>query len=287
MYHKLLTPLRLTIAATIGSVLVSLAVTWAVLNVAVDGAPPPVAYFLAAGIPAVFAPMVVFPLGLLLARLDRVSRELASLAHTDTLTGLPNRRAFFEEAETILSAADGARPVAALMIDVDRFKAINDDFGHAGGDVLLTAIGGAIAGAVASSGAARSVVARLGGEEFAVVVSGLVPTAVARLADHICTAGRRTRVTFGEVEIASTVSVGVATLTDAGTATIDPLLKLADDAMYLAKHGGRDRWAFAGRHAPPMEGRDLRPIALRRTERIPASGIPAAGSGSNPPLAAG
>jgi diguanylate cyclase (GGDEF)-like protein len=282
MYHKLLTPIRLTMAATLGSVLVSIAITWAVLN-AVDGAPPPVAYLLAGGIPAIFAPMVVFPLGLLLARLGRVSRELASLAHTDALTGLPNRRAFFEQAEAILVRTEGTAPVAAMMIDVDRFKAINDDFGHAGGDVLLTAIGTAVAGAVGSTGAPHSVVARLGGEEFAVLVVGLVPTAVARLADHLCAAGRRTKVTLGGVEIASTVSVGVATRTEA--ASIDTLLKLADDAMYLAKRGGRDRWAFAGRHSPPIEDRDLRSIALRQSERIPASQIPVAES--NPPLAAG
>jgi diguanylate cyclase (GGDEF)-like protein len=282
MHHKLLTPLRLTVAATSGSILVSLAVTWAVLKVAV-GDPPPVAYLLAGGIPAIFAPMVVFPLGFLLARLGRISRELASLAHTDALTGLPNRRAFFEQAEAILARTEATAPVAAIMIDVDRFKAINDDFGHAGGDMLLTAIGRAIAGVVRASGAPHSVVARLGGEEFAVLVSGLVPTAVARLADHICAAGRQTRVTLGDVEIASTVSVGVATHTE--PATIDPLLKLADDAMYLAKRGGRDRWAFAGRHAPVIETWDLRSMVLRRTERIPASQIPA--TEENPPLAAG
>ena len=105
MYHKLLTPLRLTVAATVGSIAVSLAVTWTVLH-AVVGSPPPVAYLLAGGIPAIFVPMVVFPLGILLARLGRVSRELASLAHTDALTGLPNRRAFFERAEAIPDEAN-------------------------------------------------------------------------------------------------------------------------------------------------------------------------------------
>jgi diguanylate cyclase (GGDEF)-like protein len=282
MYQKLLTPLRLTALATIGSVAVSLVATWVVLKV-VSGSVPMIAYALSGAIPAVFAPMIIFPLGLLLARLDRVSRELASLAHTDALTGLPNRRAFFERAEGILSHAGGAAPVAAMMIDVDRFKAVNDQFGHAGGDALLTAIGKSIAGAVAASGAPDSVVARLGGEEFTVLVSGLAPTAVARLADHVCAAGRQAKVIFAGVEIGSTVSVGVATHPEA--ATIDPLLKLADDAMYLAKHGGGDRWAFAGRHAPPSEGRDLRPNALRRGERIPASQIPTPESA--PPLAAG
>jgi diguanylate cyclase (GGDEF)-like protein len=282
MYQKLLTPLRLTMTATIGSIAVSLAATWVVLQ-AVSGKVPLIACVLAGSIPAVFVPMIVFPLGLLLARLDRVSRELASLAHTDALTGLPNRRAFFERADGILSHADGAGPVAAMMIDVDRFKAVNDRFGHAGGDALLTAIGKSIAGAVAASGAPGSVVARLGGEEFAVLVSGLVPTAVARLADHTCAAGRQAKVTFGGVEIGSTVSVGVATHSEA--TTIDPLLKLADDAMYLAKHAGGDRWAFAGRYAPAAEELDQRAIALRRIERVPASQIPAAEF--NPPLAAG
>jgi diguanylate cyclase (GGDEF)-like protein len=285
MLQKLLTPLWLTAAATLGSVAVSLLVTWGVLT-AVDGPPPPIAYLLAGLIPAIFAPVVILPLALLLARLKRVGSELASLAHTDALTGLPNRRAFFERSEAILSAAESGLPIAAMMIDVDRFKTINDEFGHAGGDALLTAIGNAIADAVAVSGAPRSVAARLGGEEFAVLVSGLVPSAVARLADRICAVGRQTRVIMAGVEIASTVSIGVATRT--GPSRIDPLLKLADDAVYLAKHGGRDRWAFASGHGSPPETREaqLRTIRLARRAQ-PAAGEPQASAEPNPPMIAG
>jgi diguanylate cyclase (GGDEF)-like protein len=280
MLPKLLTPFWLTTAATIGSVAVSLLVTWGVLT-ALNGSPPLIAYLLAGFIPAIFAPMIVLPLALVLARLKRVGSELASLAHTDALTGLPNRRAFFERSEAILSEVKNGPPVAAMMIDVDRFKAINDEFGHAGGDALLTAIGNAIADAVAASGAPRSVAARLGGEEFAVLVSGLVPTAVARLADRICAAGRQTKVTMAGVEIASTVSIGVATRT--GSSGIDPLLKLADDAVYIAKRGGRDRWAFASGHGTAPEARDAHPRAVRLAMRAQPGAPPGE---PNPPMIA-
>jgi diguanylate cyclase (GGDEF)-like protein len=96
---------------------------------------------------------------------------------------------------------------------------------------------------VAATSAERSVVARLGGEEFAVLVVGLAPSAIARLADHVCAAGRRAQTIFNEKTIGSTVSVGVAMLKSGG---IDALLKSADDAVYEAKRSGRDRWAFAG-----------------------------------------
>jgi diguanylate cyclase (GGDEF)-like protein len=165
------------------------------------------------------------------------------LALTDVLTGLPNRRAFFERAERIFARATVAgASVAAMMVDIDRFKAINDTHGHNAGDRILSAVAATIRDAVAGCGAADSIVARLGGEEFAVIVMGLQPSAVARLAERIGHDARRVEHRHGGETITATVSIGVSLRRD--DAVVDAVLKAADDAVYAAKRAGRDRWSF-------------------------------------------
>ena len=112
---------------------------------------------------------------------------------------------------------------------------------------MLKAVAAAVRDAVAAAGAADWTVARFGGEEFAVLIDGLVPTAVARLADRICAEVRRLRHDDAG-RARGTVSVGVAFRTPG--MSIDRLLKAADDAVYAAKRGGRDRWAFATSDRP-------------------------------------
>lgn len=242
MIRKYARAIWFTLGATAICVVFSVVATSLVLRMTGTD-DPPVAYLLAVLLPAVCAPASILPLHILLERLRRMSRQLERLALTDPLTGMPNRRAFFESAGDILSGATSQAPVAAMMIDVDRFKSVNDEFGHGGGDALLRAIGTAIVDAVANTHAPKSMVARLGGEEFAVLVAGLVPSAVARLADRICIAARQATVRVADREVSSTVSCGVAL--QSAPRDIDLLLKAADDAVYLAKRGGRDRWAFA------------------------------------------
>src|SRR5690606_24137640 len=95
-----------------------------------------------------------------------------------------------------------------------------------------------------------AMVARIGGEEFAAVIIGLPPSAVARLADRICSVVRDTPIEHRGQTIRTTVSLGVA-FRQAG-ADVDSVLKAADNAVYEAKHHGRDRWAFASPHAIPV-----------------------------------
>ena len=202
-------------------------------------------------------PLTIFPMAKANQRLRLMQGELERLAHTDVLTGLPNRRAFFEDAERMLAAPSvAAEPVAALMIDVDHFKAINDAYGHGAGDDVLRAVATAIRDAVADAGPTDWTVARIGGEEFAVLTEGLAPTEVARLAERICRNARQLRHTHSETTFTTTISVGVALRTD--EANIDVLLRAADDAVYLAKQSGRDRWAFASVEKQPPSGARLR-----------------------------
>jgi diguanylate cyclase (GGDEF)-like protein len=156
------------------------------------------------------------------------------------LTDLPNRRAFFESAESMLATPSTAdHPVAALMIDVDHFKAINDTHGHGRGDEVLRALATTIRDAVAEATPADWTVARLGGEEFAVLTAGLAPTEVARLGERICHMARQICRELPPPAITTTVSVGVALRQ--GNEDIDELLRAADDAVYGAKQAGRDR----------------------------------------------
>jgi diguanylate cyclase (GGDEF)-like protein len=235
-----------TVAGTVAGVTISyfttgLALAWA-------GVPfIPIAAFLSIGLPAIIGPLTMYPLIVMNHRQRRMRTELERLVATDVLTGLPNRRAFFDFAQPLIERdINGDAPLTAMMIDVDHFKPINDTYGHDAGDRVLRRIAIAIRDAVAATGASTWTVARLGGEEFVVLVDGLVPTAVARLAERICQDARR--IEHDETNAApATVSVGVAFR--AGGMGIDQLLKLADDAVYHAKNNGRDRWAFGGDRA--------------------------------------
>jgi diguanylate cyclase (GGDEF)-like protein len=229
------------------------------------------AYGLAGGIPAIAAPLTIYPLVRTNQRLRLVQAELERLAGTDVLTGLPNRRAFFERAERIFARATVAGvSVAAMMVDVDRFKAINDTHGHNTGDTILTSVAATIRDAVAASGAADSIVARLGGEEFAILVMGLQPSAVARLAEKIGHDARRVGHRHGGETISATVSIGVSLRRD--DAVIDAVLKAADDAVYAAKRAGRDRWSFTLGEASEVAV----PVGIPRV-RSPQARLPAHG----------
>lgn len=250
-------------AGTLAAVSVSYTVTGLVLAWAGLGFVP-IAALLSIGLPLTLGPLTMYPLIAMNHRQRLLRSELERLVGTDMLTGLPNRRAFFQRAVEMLHAADATiAPMTAIMIDVDHFKPINDTYGHDAGDAVLRGIAQTIGGAVADSGAEEWIVARLGGEEFVALVAGLVPTAVARLADRICADARAAR--HDEINAApATVSLGVA-FHRRGMG-VDRLLKLADDAVYAAKDAGRDRWAFSG--TPRQARRPLRSLPLAANDRV-------------------
>ena len=167
--------------------------------------------------------------------------QLKSLAGTDGLTGLANRRAFDESLASELSkTAKSGEPLSLLMIDVDHFKPFNDIYGHLAGDDCLKAIGKCLSRVV---DAPRRVAARFGGEEFAVILPGADPDAASQIAEMV-------RDLLAELNIPHsgnppgtiTVSIGIATLgADATDRNHDEIVRRADTALYEAKRGGRDR----------------------------------------------
>jgi diguanylate cyclase (GGDEF)-like protein len=172
-------------------------------------------------------------------------------AEHDHLTGAWSRRAFFGRAER--ARADAVRtggPLSLLIFDVDHFKAINDTHGHAVGDRVLADLV-ARAGAVLRGGAC----ARLGGEEFAVLLPQTSADAARRVADDLRLMLERALVpSIGGAAVRYTVSVGVATL-DAGE-SLPGLMQRADAALYTAKRAGRNRVVEA--HSVPFPARDIR-----------------------------
>ena len=169
-------------------------------------------------------------------------RRLTALALHDELTGLPNRRLLIERCDQAFALARSGRAastVAALFIDLDGFKPINDRAGHEAGDQLLVAIARDLQAAVRPT----DTVARVGGDEFVVLLERHDGLAELRaIADRIASTVRRP-VTTGDVSLTVSASIGIARadLTFEPDLQPDQLLRRADSAMYRAKDRGRDR----------------------------------------------
>jgi len=178
--------------------------------------------------------------------LQRVNVELNKIARHDALTGIANRRHFDERLrQEFLRAMRGKEPLSLLMIDVDHFKQYNDKNGHQAGDACLMKVAQAI---VANLRRPADLVARYGGEEFVVVLPGTNPTGAHERAEAI-----RKKIEEMKVErpdthenTSVTVSVGVAVTYPAQAgSTPTKLIAAADEALFGAKRGGRNRVGVA------------------------------------------
>ena len=167
-------------------------------------------------------------------------KKLEYLASHDPMTGLYNRRRFFEIATCMFESISPSR-FFAIMIDIDHFKRINDQYGHAAGDIALKAITASISSILPDD----SCFARLGGEEFAIVIGNIDTRNVYELAEHIRHIVETTSITAGEESIHCSVSLGVCQ-NDEAFGNIDVLLQAADQALYEAKDSGRNRSIFRG-----------------------------------------
>lgn len=166
------------------------------------------------------------------------NRNLRLLADQDGPTGLTNRRAFdVALAKEHLRARREKQMLALIMIDVDKFKAFNDTYGHPAGDNCLRQVGGAIAATICRSG---DVAARYGGEEFAVLLPNTDEDGAAAIAERINLAIRCLAIPHvANAHDVVTVSAGVACI-DCLSVTPDTLVQNADDALYRAKDFGRN-----------------------------------------------
>lgn len=168
----------------------------------------------------------------------RFQEQLAHLAYHDGLTGLANRSLFHDRLSQALARAKRrARTVAVLYLDLDSFKLVNDEEGHDAGDAVLVEVGGRLGGVVR----AEDTVARMGGDEFAIVMEEVedlpsVTNIAARIVEEVARP-----ISLQGCEVVVTASVGIAYSAD-GLTDVESLLRDADLAMYRAKAGGKNRF---------------------------------------------
>lgn len=173
--------------------------------------------------------------------LAEVNARLNELSIRDSLTGVYNRRHFEYTFELELRRTyRSGEPISILFMDVDRFKLLNDTFGHGAGDECLRSIGTLLKDSLHR---AEDLIARIGGEEFAIVLPGIDANASLQLARVISQRVRDLKIPnpASDVPLRTTVSIGVYTRPPKGEESMSKILQIVDDALYQAKRGGRDQ----------------------------------------------
>jgi two-component system, cell cycle response regulator len=187
------------------------------------------------------------------------NRRLEELSLTDGLTALRNRRAFDEELDAAHEHARRYdRPLSLAVIDVDHFKTMNDTYGHAAGDAVLRAVAQLIAGSTRQT----DFVARVGGEEFAVLLPETPLFDAMQFAEKIRASVAAATIRTGNVAHRITVSIGIASEPHTSITNASCLFETADQALYRAKQNGRNRVELERRRSPR---RNIAPAQLQAT----------------------
>jgi diguanylate cyclase (GGDEF)-like protein len=177
------------------------------------------------------------PMTLLVLVREKTERQLLEASQIDYLTGLDNRRGLVRKAERAFAQSLAAdRPLVLVIFDLDHFKSINDRYGHQTGDRVLELFSRVAEAEMRP----QDILARLGGEEFAVLFPDTEPEAARSIAARICRQFAATVAEPDGMNIKATASAGLAG-TQAATRTLDDLMMAADRALYRAKELGRDR----------------------------------------------
>ncbi len=235
-YGPLVSTLAVTLVAVLGSVMVK-----AVLLVGFKGRVDALGIAMAAIVPVLVAtPLAAYLVGTIM-RLERAEERLRRLATVDDLTQVFNRGHFMGlAADEVARARRHQIPLSILMLDVDRFKAINDTHGHLTGDRVLQALACCCARQIRH----HDVLARFGGEEFVFLLPQTGAAEAAVLAERVRAAVERDRVACGGAPVSFTVSIGVAAMND-WSMTLDEVIRAADQALYAAKARGRNQVVLA------------------------------------------
>jgi len=170
------------------------------------------------------------------AERQRLQEDLERLANTDALTGLPNRRYFMAQLSGELARRHRyGHPLSLLMLDLDHFKQVNDQWGHAVGDEALRLFADSVQCCLRS----QDVAGRLGGEEFAILLPETAENVALPVAERIRARMEQTPIPSTKGDFRVTVSIGVTQAQDSDD--LESLLHRADEALYAAKQGGRNR----------------------------------------------
>lgn len=197
-------------------------------------------------------------------QLEASQRELRAQANTDPLTGLANRRFFDEIAGKELSLMRRQQDYfCVLMIDIDHFKAVNDNYGHLAGDEILKRVAATLAGNLRE----EDTVARIGGEEFVVCSPATNRLASIVLAERLRKAVESLLIEFDGQWIPVTISLGIA-LRPLDGDDLPTLLEVADERLYRAKQGGRNRFCVADKVSASNDGLNVGGICPRMDEAL-------------------
>jgi diguanylate cyclase (GGDEF)-like protein/PAS domain S-box-containing protein len=167
--------------------------------------------------------------------LQESEQRFKSLAYLDALTGLANRRSILDQISDYLSTKDSSEQCALFYLDLDRFKSINDEHGHALGDRLLMAFADRVNGELRRS----DLFGRIGGDEFIIFLRGTTPQTACAIAHRLCDVLQRPWC-LGTVELRTSSSIGITYCSDEQT-NVHELLRHADEALYQAKRAGRSQ----------------------------------------------
>lgn len=185
-----------------------------------------------------------------LAAKDQELEDANMRAATDALTELPNRGTFLPILDAALARmqrhGDKAKPLSVVFMDLDRFKNVNDSFGHDAGDAVLRQVGKLIKNGIRTGDSA----ARYGGEEFVILFEETSEAEASKRATHLLELTRTVKVPGAPEGYVLTASFGIASTTSNISDSSQALIKRADKALYAAKEGGRNRVVLASQIPP-------------------------------------
>jgi len=197
-------------------------------------------YIIATLVPLIVAPIVGFVLVNSLIKVHELEKEMRALATVDYLTKLLSRRAWIQQAEKYIQLAKrSSSNYSILMIDLDNFKAINDQYGHIAGDKVLVEFSQIVSKLCRSSDFS----ARFGGEEFIILLPDTSVQQAQHFTDRLHNAIRKLVISHDNNDITFTISIGISlqcTNEDGENCNIDTLISKSDDALYQAKRQGKN-----------------------------------------------
>ncbi len=186
--------------------------------------------------PALVAPLITFPYIKSVYEIDLLRKQLDKLARIDELTGISNRRFFYEQAESVIQRSNRLEePVSLMFIDIDYFKNINDTHGHDTGDKTLQLVADILKSQIRT----YDIIGRYGGEEFLLLLPNTALENSEKIAERLRSVVEKSAIIIGDKKINVTVSVGLTNKTG-NNITLESLVTMADNGVYMAKEAGRN-----------------------------------------------
>jgi diguanylate cyclase (GGDEF)-like protein len=230
--------LAVVAAGTVGSIVLSAAIAAAV-HAAIGAPMSAIAWTVTLVCPAVIAPAMSWWSFAQVLKVERAHEQLRLLSNIDHLTGIFNRRYFMDRLRDEIARAErDGTSFAVAFIDVDNFKRINDEHGHLSGDEILQQLTRTCASHVREI----DTLARIGGEEFALLLPGTTPAEAERLVERLRAGVAATRAKLGDGWLELTVSIGLTSSASSRDGLdINGIMRRADEALYAAKRQGKNR----------------------------------------------